>query len=128
MECLIVALFLIWVTFILRISGSLFNLGLGFLYVLSLFLKYSNNIVPAFYWLLLTGGDENILVCPALPTSEVLQDVLASIKPKMLNALHEKSFLPNLHRELDEKSKYMRLTTSFPTIRVLAFLTHSKKK
>ena len=30
------------------------------------------------------------------------------IKPKLLTALNEESFLSDLHKQLDEKSKYMR--------------------
>ena len=49
------------------------------------------------------------------PSSSLIQaiseeqfEILNSIKPQLLTALHEDSFLSQLHQELDEKSKRMR--------------------
>ena len=45
---------------------------------------------------------------PNLPTYDEYQEIINSIKPKLINALKENSYISDLHRQLDEKSKYLK--------------------
>ena len=63
------------------------------------------------------GGDGNIgamaeiFESPAKPphlSEEQQLEIINEIKPKLLTALNEESFLSDLYKQLDEKSKYMR--------------------
>ena len=52
-----------------------------------------------------------ILEAPLIPHgSEVEDEILNNLKPKLMQALKEKSYLSELHTVLDEKSKCTRFT------------------
>ena len=62
----------------------------------------------------LTGGDGNIgamiEIFESSYTPTISQDIFDGIKRKVMQTLEEGSYLSPLHRELNEKSKYMRFT------------------